>query len=627
MKRNIIFLSVLFIMITSLLNSASAIDRDKSDLAIVFTHDLHSHVEQYDLNGENVGGFSRIKTIIEKVKEENENTVVVDAGDFSMGTLYHTMYTTEAIEYKILSQMGYDAIALGNHEFDFSFDGIKSMISAAKESTSSLSPIICSNINSSESGLSSTELEKIGIHKYVILNKNQYSVAVFSLIGNDAADVTFDKSIVFDEYIESAEQIVRDIKERHDPDFIICLSHSGTGDDVNDEDIKLAKKVSDIDVIISAHTHTTLNEPIVVNDTIIVSCGEYGSNVGKLCISAERSDRSFSYELVKVNEEILPNLEIEESIGAYKNRVSSYLSTYGFESSNQIISHSEFDFPEQNTMSSSVKEQPLGNLISDSYIHAVKELEGENYKAVDVAVAPLGIIRNSITKGDITVNDAFEICSLGIGADGTAGYPLCSVYLYGSELWQIAEIDASVSTIMSYAQLYISGLGYSANTNRMFLNRVYDCWLIDENGNRVEIENDKLYRVVSGISSAEMLGTVKGKSFGILEITPKDSQGNPINDFDSCILIDNNGKEIKEWVSFAKYLSSFENKNGISNIPQKYATAQGRKNIYNSFDMSVIFKKWNKVSWIVAAICSICAVAIIYFVIRIIKRKKQKIKS
>ena len=176
-------------------------------------------------------------------------------------------------------------------------------------------------------------------------------------------------------------------------------------------------------------------------------------------------------------------------------------------------------------MGTALAEQQLGNLISDSYIYALKQAEGQDYVRVDVSVTPLGVVRESIDKGNVTVAKAFEISSLGIGNDGVAGYPLCSVYLYGRELWDLAEIDASVSSLMPYAQLYCSGLKYSINTNRIFLNRVYDCWLVDDNGNRVEIEDDKLYRVVSGMSSVILLGTVKEKSFGLLELTPKDENG------------------------------------------------------------------------------------------------------
>ena len=159
-------------------------------------------------------------------------------------------------------------------------------------------------------------------------------------------------------------------------------------------------------------------------------------------------------------------------------------------------------------MYDSLKEQQLGNLISDSYIYSIKNEEGMDYFNVDVAVAPLGVIRASIDSGDISVSQIYEISSLVIGPDGVSGYPLCSVYLYGRELWDLAEVDASVSSLMPYAQLYFSGLGYSCNTNRMLLDRVYDCWLIGERGERIEIEDDKLYRVVSGMSSTMMLGTV-----------------------------------------------------------------------------------------------------------------------
>ena len=240
----------------------------------------------------------------------------------------------------------------------------------------------------------------------------------------------------------------------------------------------------------------------------------------------------------------------------------------------------------------------------------------------------MGVIRASIDKGNVTVAQAFEISSLGIGNDGVAGYPLCSVYLYGRELWDLAEVDASVSGIMSYAQLYCSGLRYSVNTNRMFLNRVYDCWLVDENGNRVEIEDDKLYRVVSGMSSVLLLGTVKEKSFGLLELTPKDKNGNVITDFDEHIAKDTNGAEVKEWKALADYLSSFpKNENGISQIPDEYKSLQGRKNIESEFKLSQIFVNWSMISWAVLVIILVLLSIIVIIVFAIIKKVKKNKKA
>lgn len=604
-------------------NGADEID---ADIAIVFTHDLHSHIDSFMLNGNSVGGFSRIKTFIDKTKSAYPNTLVLDGGDFSMGTLYQTVFETHAAEYSLLGELGFDATAFGNHEFDYGFDAVKNMIASAQKSSSSLPPILCANINAESSGLSDSILASMNILDYTVLKKGDYTIAVFGLLGRDAVSLSSSGNLVFDDFIETAKNTVSEIQKLHSPDMIICLSHSGTGPDVDDEDVDLAGEVPDIDLIISGHTHTYLSEPIIVGNTVIASCGEYGINVGKVLFDIEDGNaRLVSYTLTEVNDSIDSNGYIDLKTEYYKSYVNEYLNEFGYNSPDDVIAYSSFDFPEQNSMGEVLAEQQLGNLISDSYIHAIKQAEGESYVPVDVSVAPLGVIRASIDKGDITVSQVFEISSLGIGNDGVSGYPLCSVYLYGYELWDLAEVDASVSSIMPYAQLYCSGLGYSVNTNRMFLDRVYDCWLIDENGKRVEIEDDKLYRVVSGMSSAQMLGTVKSKSFGLLELTPKDSLGNEIVDFNKYIATDNNGAEVKEWKALADFLSSFEKgQNGVPSIPAKYSALEGRKYVNNGFDFSQIFANWSLISWVALVLIVLIVGLIILIIVSVIKRLKKK---
>lgn len=602
----------------------------ESDLAVVFTHDLHSHIEPFTFNGESTGGFARIKTIIDNIRYQYPNTLVLDAGDFSMGTLYQTAFTSEAIEYRLLGDLGYDATTLGNHEFDYGADGFRSMISSAKSSGTSLPPILCANIDIAESGLTDAQLSDLNILNYTIFSRGDYSVAVFGLLGRDAVELSTSDDIVFYDFIDAAKKTVDEIKSLHSPDVIICLSHSGTGDDVKDEDIELAKKVPDINLIISGHSHTYLSEPVIVGNTIIASCGEYGKFVGTVSLDIQDSKVSLaSYSLCKVDSSVAVDEQIDRKISQYASYINEYLANFGYSDVDQIVARSDFDFPEQDTMGDILAEQPLGNLISDSYIHAVKLAEGDQYTPVDVSTVPLGVIRASIDKGDITVSQVFEISSLGIGADDLAGYPLCSVYLYGSELWTVAEIDASVSQIMPYAQLYSSGLHYSANTNRMFLNRVYDCWLVDENGNRIEIEDDKLYRVVSGITSARMLGTVKEKSFGLLELTPKDRYGNPIEDFNEHIIRNASGAEVKEWTALCGYLESFDdNKEGIPVIPQKYSAAEGRKNINIEVNISELFTNWNYITWTVCLTFNIIiciTVTIVIVLCRKVRKKKSKL--
>lgn len=110
------------------------------------------------------------------------------------------------------------------------------------------------------------------------------------------------------------------------------------------------------------------------------------------------------------------------------------------------------------------------------------------------------------------------------------GYPLISVYLTGKELKTAAEIDASVSDFMTTARLYSSGLNFTYNPNRMILNKVTDVYLDDGNGGRIELEDDKLYRVVADLYSGQMLSAVTDMSYGLLSLVPKYADGTPIED-------------------------------------------------------------------------------------------------
>ena len=117
MKKKYIKMITLLISFTLLWGIVVKADGDYSEekeLTILFTHDMHSHLMETNEKG----GFARLKTAIDKEREENKNVITVDAGDFSMGTLFQTIYTKEAPELRLLGLLGYDATTLGNHEFD-----------------------------------------------------------------------------------------------------------------------------------------------------------------------------------------------------------------------------------------------------------------------------------------------------------------------------------------------------------------------------------------------------------------------------------------------------------------------------------------------------------------------------
>ena len=632
MKQKIkaISLFIIFILFFSSF-TAFAQDIESATADIVFTHDMHSYIDPVQVNENGVlvekGGFARIKTIIDSVKTQNENTFVLDGGDFSMGTLYQSVFSEKALELRLLGLMGYQATTIGNHEFDYRSDGLAKMLDAAKASNDPLPMIVQSNINWEASQSEYTEMlhksmENYGVKKYAIIQAGDLKAAVFGLMGKEAASYAPTSGLIFDDIVESSKEIVNEIKKNENVDLIIALSHSGTNSDPkSSEDEILAKEVPEIDVIISGHSHTYMDNPILIGDTAVVSAGEYGRFVGNLKLSKKENNRwkVDQFTPIPVDESIEPDPDLQKTIDRYRESLNSYIQLFGFDSYNQIIARNPYPFDSVQALYKDPIDNPLGNLISDSYVYEIKKVEGENYIPVDVAIVPVGIIRSTLNQGDIHVRDAYEILSLGIGEDGISGYPLISVYLTGAELRMVAEIDASLSDLMSGTKLYWSGLYSEFNPHRMILNRVVDVKLIGEDGSLKDLDDKKLYRVVAGLYSGQMLGAVESMSKGLLQLKPKDKDGNPLEGFSSVIIKNQSGMEVKEWYAFADYLSSFEKTDGISTIPAKYAKSEGRKVINDSTDLKDILRNPSAPFLKVAGILLLAILIIVLVIILLVK--------
>jgi len=303
-----------------------------------------------------------------------------------------------------------------------------------------------------------------------------------------------------------------------------------------------------------------------------------------------------------------------------------YLSMFDY-TYDQVLAYSPFPFTPIENFGRHPGEEPLGNLIANAYIYAVRRAEGDNFSPIYAAIAPHGVIRASFPQGPITVADAFAVSSLGIGPDGVPGFPLVSLYLYGRELRTIAEIDISVSPLMSGARLYISGLTYTYNPNRLLLNRVTSVQLMDLYGNVSDLENDRLYRVIGGLYSAQMLGTVESLSFGLLQLTPKDVDGNPIDNMEDHI-IHYGDMELKEWLALAWYLESFDELDGVPTVPARYDDVMGRKVENNSRSPIELLRNPNRVFFLLLGVILLVLAIIIVITVLIVrgvrKRKRKK---
>eukprot|EP00826_Nyctotherus_ovalis_P064333 TRINITY_DN9434_c0_g1_i4.p1 TRINITY_DN9434_c0_g1~~TRINITY_DN9434_c0_g1_i4.p1 ORF type:complete len:616 (-),score=-84.50 TRINITY_DN9434_c0_g1_i4:271-2118(-) len=557
-------------------NPTSQNSTDKT-IDILFTHDLHCHVkpvkETKDGNIVESGGFARLKTILDKKRSENPNTITLDAGDFTSGSLYETLFTSKAAELRLLGDMGYDAVTVGNHEFDFTEQGFASMMDNAKKSGDTLPQFVMSNYNlkTNENGELSnyaknikTSLDNYPVKDYTVINKNGVKVAVFGLLGKDAvSDVTTFKEMQIEDNVTASKRIVKKIKENEDVDMILCLSHSGTNSDPGkSEDETLAKQVPEIDVIVSGHTHTTFNEPKVVGNTYIVCCGCYCQNLGELNLTKANDGtwKMNKYNVIPVTGDTADDPYIVNRINYFSGLIQNdYLSRYGYKT-DDVLGFSPFSFSNITDMGKGVKEEPLGTLLADSYRYVSDKFNKDNEKS-DIAVIPSGTTRASLVKGNITVEDVFNINPLGTGTDGTPGYPIIELYVRGDDLKSICEIDASVASMSSDVNLSFSGLSYTYNPNRLILDKVTDVKIKHNDGSLENVDNNKLYKCVAGIYSAQALSKVNNLSKGLLTITIRDKNGNEVTpDHYKDHVLRDNGNEVKEWQALAVYLQSLEKK-------------------------------------------------------------------
>ncbi|WP_373213412.1 bifunctional UDP-sugar hydrolase/5'-nucleotidase [Blautia obeum] len=610
---------------------------------VLFTHDTHSHLDSFStiVNGkqEKVGGFAKIKTLINEKKKEDPDTLILDGGDFSMGTLIQTVYDTEAAELRMLGYLGYDVTTLGNHEFDYRSKGLANMLKVAKSSGETLPEIVVCNVDwdaMEKDGLSDGQkqireaFEAYGVKDYVMVQKGDVKIAVVGVFGKDALECAPTCELSFKDPIEAVKQTVEEIRKNEDADMIACVSHSGTWDDENkSEDELLAKAVPDIDLIISGHTHSELPEAIQHGNTYIVSCGEYGRNLGSLSMTQNSDGRwdLSSYELIPVSEDVEADQETQKQIDALMDKVdTNYLADFGY-TRKEVLAQNDVEFNSLEEMETKHEELNLGDIMSDAYVYAVENSEYYDGDPVDVAVVPSGTVRDTYTKGDITVEDVYNSFSLGIGRDGVAGYPLINAYLTGKELKLVAEVDASVSDFMTTARLYCSGLNFTYNPHRMILNKVTDCYLTRTDGERTEIQDDKLYHVVTDLYTGQMLGSVMKMSYGLLSLEPKDKDGKPIENLEDQAIMEGD-KELKAWDAIARYMQSFDDTDGdgIANVPEYYASLHDRKVVDNSKNIIDLVKNPNKFAVMIVLICLV--ILVIFVLVTVLIRKVvQKIRK
>jgi len=251
-------------------------------ITILHTNDVHSHIDPFgpdDGRNPNKGGVARRASLIESIRQENPNTLLLDAGDIFQGTPYFNYYGGE-IEFKLMSMLKYDVATIGNHDFDNSIEGLYAQL-----------PHADFDFVSANYDFSNTIMDT-HVKPYKIINKNGIKIGIFGL-GVELkglVDKNLYKETVYNNPIETAQDMSRILKDDEHCDLIICLSHLGydyTNIPGKIGDIKLAESTKNIDLIIGGHTHTFLDKPTIVKNiegkkTLVNQVGCFGINLGKI---------------------------------------------------------------------------------------------------------------------------------------------------------------------------------------------------------------------------------------------------------------------------------------------------------------------------------------------------------
>ena len=262
------------------LSSFSTVDTKK--ITILHTNDTHSHIDPFPADhpkNPNMGGAARRAAIIESIRKEEKNVLLLDAGDIFQGTPYFNYYGGE-LEFKLMSMMQYDLATMGNHDFDNGIDGFYAQLPHAKFD------FVSANYN-----FENTVLNDI-VKPYKIIIKDGIKIGIFGLgVQLDGlVDKKLYKETVYNNPIEVAQDMTRILKEEKKCDLVICLSHLGfkyKDEPEKPSDIVLAQKTNNIDLIIGGHTHTFLDKPVIEKNSegkevLINQVGCFGVNLGQI---------------------------------------------------------------------------------------------------------------------------------------------------------------------------------------------------------------------------------------------------------------------------------------------------------------------------------------------------------
>jgi 2',3'-cyclic-nucleotide 2'-phosphodiesterase (5'-nucleotidase family) len=611
-----------------------AYDSTIANFTLLQTSDLHNHVSGYgplaeytpmDTSDQDTvkGGFARIASAIINLKIQqlvaNTPLLLVDSGDYFMGTMYD-LSAEAPVPLLFFQALGYDAVTIGNHEFDWSPTGLALLfnngINAARankliraDELYSYKIVASNTIIPDDNALSLLLENDIIVHHMIQTLPNGLKIGMLGYMGQQADTYApAAPPVTFDHDFQHLQNKVNALKD-DGCDIIILLSHSGVEEDGTGDDDVLAKAVSGIDIIASGHAHTATDQPFVVNNTLIFSPGAYGQYLSRLDIQYNMITdtlETYDFELISIDDTIPGYKDINDLVTAVNVGLSDNLkSQLGVDVDDPVVlTDIDIEFSE------SAGPSGLGNLCTDAFravgnVLALAEAQAISpsnflafYDPFRLSIIANGTVRDSIKSGKtkiVTFSDIFNVLPLGISPAGSLpGYPLISIYLNAADIRKFCELSVAVQKggdprLTPEYYLHFSGIQYDYNKDSTIGTRVNKLRLyaIDDvtctNTPQEELsdfsdDSKTVYRAVVDLYLLQMIYVLSNNSlyndFQSLIPGIRDKNGNLIDlaptlsavaykSFSDQYAIDidpttNGAQELPSWTALFKYMQAWQ---------------------------------------------------------------------
>jgi len=611
---------LIIIWLFGLVSVADAADEGELYLTILHTNDEHGslipHSPAVDFHPQRenptLGGYGRLATAVDQIRSQKdtagEPVLLLNAGDYIGGSPYSWLVPEGfAPELKLKQKIGYDAVIIGNHEYDYGPDILADYFKEAGYPAAHEQTVV---LASNTIAPPEHPLVREGLYKenHIIELDNGLKVGLFGLIGKDAVSVTAPHDPVeFADQHEAAREMVEQLQQQG-AHMIVAITHSGV-----DEDRDLANDVPGINVIVGGHCHTALYEPVIENGTVIVQADSLLKYLGQLELAFNPTTGEVRVRNDENNEPYLLSLDysypLDPEVESVIDQHTAALNTLIAEKTGGLFQHvldtvaiADFEIPNYPPQ----QESPFGNFVTDAMRLVSWEKMGHR---ADFAVQANGTIRGSVepgtmpySLGKISVYDLAELVGLGIGPDGSAGYPVVAVYLTGEEVYRFIEVAALFSEMMTDTYfLQFSGLRYEYNPQNAVLftipfidqplpttravtsveRYVGEGRQCDDDDLYVPIKrgDDELYSLITDSYHVSFLPMI-GELLPQLEIVLKDRNGNPVDvDEVDKLIVRANDQELKVWATVLEYAANQPvGDSGLPEVDSYYAATAGRIN-------------------------------------------------